>query len=78
MVAAAYSQLRFNAQWKHDIWIEEREWEEREQEGKSKKKTNVIKKKKKKRKEAGTSDGGVAYPGIQICRLGGREGAGVS
>lgn len=37
MVAAAYSQLRFNAQWKHDIWIEEREWEEREQEGKRKK-----------------------------------------
>lgn len=35
-------------------------------------------KKKKKRKVAGTSDGGVAYPGIQICRLGGREGAGVS
>lgn len=42
------------------------------------KKQRDLKKKKKKRKEAGTSDGGVAYPGIQICRLGGREGAGVS
>lgn len=51
--------------------------EERAQEGKSKKKKRDFKKKKE-RKEAGTSDGGVAYPGIQICRLGEREGAGVS
>lgn len=44
MVAAAYSQPRFNAQWKHDIWIEKREWEreEREQERKKERKKQAL------------------------------------
>lgn len=53
MVAAAYSQPCFNAQWKHDIWIEKREWERRERKkGRARKKNVILKKRKKEKKQA--------------------------
>lgn len=73
-MAAAHWRPRFNAQWKHDIWIEKRVNERGEKVEKNKGGLRGG----DDRETGGAHSGIVSYQSIQICRLGKSEGRVVS